>query len=287
MQISIPVSFALNLVAVKIFFLPFVFFCHALNAQSIRNPASSIYTGMGAYSNDFVDVFSFQNNQAALAKLHYASAGVYAERKLLLKELSFYNAVVALLTHSGNFGLDARYSGFADYNEIQLGLAYARSLGKAADVGVQFNYYSVKIAGYGNASAINFEIGAIIHLSDKLNAGVHICNPAGAKLNKGEQEKLASVYSAGMGYNASGNFYVFAEIEKEENQPVNVKSGLQYKFLPQFMARAGISTATSAMYFGLGLTWRSFRLDIITNYHQPLGITPGLLLIFHFNKKEN
>ena len=242
---------------------------------------------MGAYSNHHIDVFSFHANPAALVKLSSSSAGVYSERRFLLKELSLYNLAAAVPTHSGNFGLDARYYGFADYNETQLGIAYARNLGTKADVGIQFNYYTVKIAGYGNAPAINFEIGTILHLTDKLNAGLHVYNPVGGKLGKNGEEKLPFIYSGGFGYEASEKFFFGIEIEKEEDKPVNVNAGLQYKFLTQLQARAGVSTATSSMYSGIGLGWRSVRLDVTASYHPQLGITPGLLIIFNFNKKEN
>jgi hypothetical protein len=66
---------------------------------------------------------------------------------------------------------------------------------------------------------------------------------------------------------------------------VNVNAGMQYKFLSQLLARVGISTATSSAWAGIGLTWKSFRLDVTTSYHSQLGITPGVLLVFNFNKK--
>src|SRR6185369_637206 len=229
----------------------------------------------------------FHSNQAALAQVKNFSAGVYTERRFMLKELALYNASLAMPTHSGNFGLDARYFGFADYNETQLGLAYARSLGSKLDVGVQFNYYSVQIPGYGNATSVNFEAGAIFHLTEKLNAGLHVYNPVGGKFGKDEQEKLSSVYSGGIGYEASDKFFISTEIEKEEDQPVNVNAGIQYKFLPQLLARGGVSTAASSFYLGIGIGWKSIRLDVTTSYHQQLGITPGLMLIFNFNNKEN
>src|SRR5205814_9284199 len=165
-------------------------------------------------------------------------------------------------------------------------LDYARILGNKVDVGVQFNYYSVQIPAYGNASVINFETGAILHLTEKLNAGVHVYNPVGGKFGKDEQEKLSSVYSGGIGYEASDKFFISAEIEKEEDQPVNVNAGMQYKFLPQLLARGGISTSTSSMYLGIGVGWKSIRLDITTSYHQQLGITPGLMVIFNLNQKQ-
>ena len=97
-----------------------------------------------------------------------ASAGVYGERRFLLNELSLYQLAIAVPTKSGNFGIKAGYFGFSDYNESQMGLAYARKLGSKVDIGVQFNYNGIQISGYGNSSAINFEIGTVLHLTDKL-----------------------------------------------------------------------------------------------------------------------
>lgn len=37
--------------------------------------------------------------------------------------------------NSGAFGLQADYFGYSNYNETQIGLGYARSLGKKIDVG--------------------------------------------------------------------------------------------------------------------------------------------------------
>lgn len=249
--------------------------------QTARSPVTAAYVGLGAYSNSHVDVFSFHSNQAALAKIKVMSAGIYGEKRFLLNELSLYNAAITLPTSSGNFGLDGRYYGFSDYNESQVGLAYGRGLGSKVDVGVQFNYYNVRIAGYGNASAINFEIGTILHVTDVLNAGLHVYNPVGGSLGKNHEEKLSSVYSAGFGYDASEKFFMGIEIEKEEDKPINVNAGVQYKFLPQLLSRLGISTATSSLYFGIGFRLKSIRLDVTASCHPQLGITPGLLLIFN------
>jgi len=267
--------------------LLFVFFHLIIDAQTVRRPVAAVYTGLGAYSTDHTDVFSFTNNQASLAQMKNASAGVYGEKRFMLDELSLYQLAIAVPTNSGNFGVKAGYFGFSDYNESQMGLAYARKLGSKIDVGVQFNYNSIQVSGYGNSSAINFEIGTVFHLTDKLNAGVHAYNPVGGKFGKNAEEKLASVYTVGLGYEASEKFFVSAEIEKEENQPVNVNAGMQYKFLPQLLARVGITTNTSNVYAGVGLFLKTFRLDVVASYHPQLGVTPGLLLLYDFKKKKN
>lgn len=269
-------------------YLPFLFILASGNAfsQALRQPIAAKYIGLGAYSKNHVDAFSFTANQAALAQVNSMAAGVYGEKRFLLSSTNLYSAVAVLPTKEGNFGLQLDYFGYKNYNESQIGLAYARSLGSKLDLGIKFNYYGFRIPLYGSSGAINFELGAIAHLSEKLHAGIHIYNPVGGKLSKTDNEKLSAVYKFGIGYEPSEKFLVSTEIIKEEDQPVNVDIGIQYNFMKQFFVRAGTSTETTNSYAGAGISWKSFRLDLTAGYHQQLGFTPGLLLIINFNKKE-
>ncbi len=255
-------------------------------AQTIHSPIQAHYVHAATYSKEFTDIFSFTDNQAALCALKSPSVGVYSEQKFLLKETSFYSLAFALPTSSGSFGFQTNYFGYSDYNESQLGIAYGKSLGRIVDIGVQFNYYNIRIAGYGSESTVNFEMGAMFHLTEKLHLGLHVYNPVGGKFGKNTDEKLASIFTVGAGYEASKQVFISAEIVKEENKTVNVNAGLQYMFAKQFFARAGIETQSSSPYAGVGFLLNTFRMDIAVSYHPQLGFTPGLLLIYQFNKKE-
>ena len=235
---------------------------------------------------EYKQLFSFVNNQAALAQMEHAAAGVYGERRFMLNETSVYTAALAIPSSLGNFGVNIKYMGFKNFNENQIGLAYGRSLGKKVDIGIQFNYYGYKVPAYNSDNTVNFEIGALVHLTDKLNAGLHVYNPIGGKFSKTD-EKLTSAYKFGLGYDASDKFFVSAELVKEEDFPVNMNAGFQYQFAKQFFARAGISSANAVSYAGLGLSWSNLRLDISASYHQQLGISPGLLLIYNFKTTNN
>jgi len=250
--------------------------------QVLSTSTASSYIDLGAYSLRHADAFAFSSNQASLAQLHQAVAAVYAERRFNLGELAHNDGVIGLPTRSGNFGIRVTSIGSSAYNQTVLGLAYARNLGSKIDIGVQFNYDALRIPGYGNASAISFEAGTLLHLSEKLHTGFHVNNPVGGKL--GHNEKLPSVYALGIGYDASENFFFGAEIIKEEGQPINVNAGLEYKFVPQLFASAGISAATASAWFGVGVLMRSFRMDVRSSYHPQLGFSPGLLVVFTFNK---
>lgn len=248
--------------------------------QSLRQPVSAIYLGLGAYSTHQEDVFSFVNNQAALAQTKTAAAGVYGERRFLLAATSMYSAAISLPSSRGNFGMNLAYAGFKNFNEHQLGLAYARSLGPTVDIGLQFNYYGYRIPAYNNASTVTVEMGALLHVTDYLNVGIHVYNPIGGKMVK-TGEQLAAVYKMGLGYDVSELLFVGTELVKQENTPVNLNAGVQYQFEKQFFARMGIATATASTYGGVGICWNNMRLDISGSYHPQLGWSPGLLLIVH------
>jgi hypothetical protein len=257
----------------------------SLKSQTLQTPVSAAYIKAGTYGSIHNDAFSFVGNQAALASNKNFSVGVYGERRFMLADLTSYQLAFALPMLSGNFGLQANYFGSSSYNESRLGLAYARSLGKI-DVGAQFNYHQIKIAGYGNASAINFEAGAILHVNDQFQTGVHIYNPTRVSIGKNGEEKLPVIYSFGMGYDASDKFFIGTEIEKVEDQPINVNAGLQYSFDEKLFARAGVSSATSSFYLGAGFLLNGFRIDVTASLHPSLGITPGMLLVYNSPDKK-
>lgn len=256
----------------------------AAKAQIVRQPLSIRYAGLGAYSKNFVDVFSGTSNTAALARLKSGGFGVYGERKFLLEELNQFSSVIAMPTSQGTFSLQGDYFGYSSFNESQLGFAYARTVARQVDIGVKFNYHTVTIAGYGNASAANFELGTIFHLTDKVHTGVHVYNPLSSKLGKNSNEKLASIYKAGIGYEPSNRVLISTEVVKQEDQPVNVNVGLQYNLQQNIFLRGGVSTLTSNSYVGLGLSLGIFRIDVNAAYHPQLGFTPGILLLFNFKK---
>ena len=252
----------------------------SLRAQTLHTPLSVGYIKTNTYSSVLNDAFSFVGNQAALAEVKNFSVGVYGERRFMLKDLSSYQFAFALPASSGNFGLQANYFGSSSYNQSQLGLAYARSLGKI-DVGAQFNFEQLKVVGYGTASTINFEAGAILHVSDQFQTGVHVYNPTRVSIGKNGEEKLPFVYSFGLGYDASNKFFIGTEIEKIEDQSVNVNAGLQYSFDEKLFARIGMSSATSSFYLGVGFLWNGFRIDVAASLHPSLEMTPGMLLLYN------
>jgi len=265
--------------------LPFYLVPCLVFGQSIRYSPGTLYTGLGAYSHQFTQSFSFLANQAALGSISRTSAGVYAEQKYGLKALSLYMATAAIPVNRGGVGISMQYSGFNDFNESQVGLAYGKNLGRVS-LGIQCNYNMMHIAGYGSDAAVGFEVGSQWQISSTLVTGIHIVNPVGGYFRKHSEEKLAAVYQFGAGYEVSKQLLLSAELTKEESRPVNVQAGFQYVAVPdRLFVRAGITTATTSPYVGMGWKWKNCRADVCVRYHPQLGLSPGMLLVFYGKQK--
>jgi hypothetical protein len=264
------------------------FFCilsSSAKSQSFLSPVSLVYLKTNAYSSQVNDAFSSSTNQAALASVKNLSVGFYAERRFMLADLSSYSFALAVPGSSGSFALTANCFGSSAYNESSLGLAYGRKLGKI-DVGAQFNYCQFRIEGYGSASTVNVEAGIMLHLNDQLQTGFHIYNPTRASIGKNEDERLPIICSFGVGYDVSEKVFIGADIQKVEDQPVDVNAALQYAFESKLFARVGVATATSTFYFGAGFFWNGLRIDVTASLHPTLGITPGMLLLYSSSRKS-
>lgn len=270
----------------KIIFLQILTSCFVSFSfsQTVRSPLSNHYTGAVTYSKSFADAFSFSGNQAALSNLKTAAAGLYCEKRFGLEALSNSHSVIGIPLKNAGIGVNMYYTGSEDFNEAQAGLAYGMLLANNISIGTQINFNQVRITGYGAASTVNFELGALFALSNKVRMGLHVYNPVGGKFGKNGAEKFASIYKAGVGYETSEHFFVSAEIAKEENLPVNVNAAMQYYFNKHFLTRAGVSSAIANYFVGVGILWDAVRLDIISSYHQQLGFSPSLMMVFNFSE---
>ncbi|MFZ4059571.1 MAG: hypothetical protein ACOYKE_15610, partial [Ferruginibacter sp.] len=75
-----------------------------LGAQSTLSTYSVPYLTATAYSQFQNDAFAFTGNTATLVNHTTTVAGIYGERRFLLKELAWYKAAAIFPTPLGNVG---------------------------------------------------------------------------------------------------------------------------------------------------------------------------------------
>ena len=259
---------------------------YSIRAQTLHRSVIAEFAGLNAYSTKHIESSSFVVNPAALAGVKQPGLSIGCVRQYMMPELSRYSAVAAWPSSPGNFGLEFGYSGFANYNESKLGIAYARTLGSSIDAGIQFNYAQVKIAGYGAGSAIYAELGVLLHLTTKLHAGLQASNPIGGYLGKNKLEKIPTVYRTAIGFDVSEKFFVGCELEKTEGDAVSMQASFQYLVVPALSLRMGIRSLNKTAWLAAGILIRKYRLDVLAGYHPELGLTTGLQIISNLGKAK-
>lgn len=227
-------------------------------------------------------------NAASLSRLAQGGFAAYAERRFNLDNLNAYSFAAAIpMKQAGGFGLYGAYLGFAQSNQSQLTFSYGRKVSQGVDIGASFHYHNLQQSGiYGNSTAITGSVGLLLHLSDKITAGVNYFNPVRTSWKNAEGEHLPSRVTFGLGYDASEKVLVAAEIDKEEGQAVNVNAAIQYQMLPSLFLRAGIATQTSNYFGAIGLKLAGFNIEIASSYHPTLGLSPGVLLAATIGKQK-
>jgi hypothetical protein len=212
--------------------------------------------------------------------------GIYGERIFMMPELANYLFAIAVPISAGNTGLCFSRFGSKGYAQSRIGIAYARPIDKKIDIGIQFNYHSIKIEGYGTAAVAGFEIGSMFHFSDRFHFGVHIENPVGGKFGLNREEKLPSIIETGFGYRPSETFFMTAILTKQESVPVNVKIGFDYRMHSKMKFCAGINSEMGSYWFGAVLLMPRFSVSIFSSIHSRLGPTPGMMLNYEMTQKK-
>jgi hypothetical protein len=246
----------------------------ALLAQFNDN-AGGRSTGMaGAYValNDGWSVF---HNQAGLASVQSLDAGVYYENRFGLNTLSDKGLFVAARFGKGVFAGSYHSFGYSEFASSKGGLAYAMGLGEKLDVGIQLNYYTVRLGeNYGRAMAVSAEGGFLYRLNSKLTLAAHISNPNRAKLSDYLDERIPAVFRMGGTYRLSKQVLLTGEVYKDTQFDAAVRTGIEYRVSESIALRGGFASAPRQFTFGFGWKLNEWLFDMAAAYHPVLGFNP-------------
>ena len=256
-----------------------------LSSQVANDVVGANSTSMGGFNSTLSDVWSTNNNQAGLGFMTDIAGGLFYENRFLLKETSYRAGAFVLPVKTGAFGLSVASFGYSAYSETKAGLSYGQRFGDKFSVGVQLNYLNTKLSqDYGSKNSLTAAIGFIAKLNKELTLGVHVYNPTRSKLAEYDTEKIPTIMKLGLDYRFSEKVMIGVETEKDLNYDAVVKAGLEYHISEILYLRGGISTNPTMYSFGFGLKMKNFKMDISSSFHQTLGMTPGISLIYQKKK---
>ena len=248
------------------------------------SPLGARNAGMCRSSVALTGFWSIFNNQAGLALISKPTAGISYESKFSLSELSNKTAAFAYPLNFGVIGVDFNHFGYSQYNEMKVGLTYARAFGKYIRIGLQLDYLQSTLGdGYGSKSNVTFELGVQSDVTDEITLGAYVFNPVRVKLSDYADERIPAIYRFGMAWHFSDNFLATAEAEKNSFYPkIIIRGGLEYDLKQKFVFRTGFSSGDEIFSFGFGLHLKGVRFDIAAIMHQTLGFSPQASLSYSF-----
>lgn len=247
-------------------------------------PTGSRATGMGnAFVSQF-DVFSVYHNQAGLANIERTSIAFFYENRFFVKEFSSRAALLTFHTGSGNFALQYNSFGPPLWREGNASIGYGRHLGKKLSAGLALNYFSTRLPELNRViSTMSFELGAIYQLTDRTFLGAHLANPYAPNLTTlVYDEKIPWHFSIGGHTQFVSQFLLSYEIETVRGYWPMLQIGAQWEAVENLFVRGGFNTGPSRFFAGFGYETSFFTLESAFQYHQYMGYTPSVSLIFSF-----
>ena len=259
---------------------------HHLSAQIGNDFIGARSAAMGGYNVTLSDVWSSNNNQAGLGFMEEMATGIYYENRFLLKETGYKAGAFVLPVKTGAFGISVTSFGYSAYSETKAGLSYGQRFGNKFSLGVQMNYLNTSLTQeYGSKTTITGAIGLIARLNKELSLGVHVYNPNRSKLAEYDNERVPTIMKLGLDYRFSEKVMVAVSTEKDLDVDGVVNAGLEYHITEILYLRGGISTNPTQYAFGFGMQLKDFKVDLSSSFHQTLGITPGISIIY--TRKKN
>ena len=266
------------------FFIFFPFNCSL--GQSFISAIADRYQYIPACF-DFSEAGSLQcrhpGNINKTAKLHF---GIYGENSLIPGGRNYFNTITLVPVPTGNLSVLVDYVSAGDLHEMQGGIGYSRQLWPAVQMGIRFNYYRLRINGYGSASAFPVEWGVVFQLMPRLRTSLCIYNLMGSGLKGEGLYRIPIVARFGAGYTINNSLGIGLEVVKEMGKPVSFQPMLFYQPGEKLFFRGGIAAANRTVFLSCGYMLGQMRLDLSSAFQGILGWTTGLGLQFTTRQKE-
>jgi len=269
-----------------LFCFVFFIFCHIVKSEN--GPLGARASALGKVSVLHKDLWSVENNPAAMGFVKSFGGGISYKSPFLLNEFATKAAVISYPTENGAFGLHLKQFGYALFNENKLGLSYGQQLGKNIALGIQLSYLKTQIneGNYTNKSAVSGSVGIFAKPSDEFTLAAVIINPNRAKYSDYQDERYPTYLKMGVGYHFSDKVILMAEVEKDIDHMAQAKFGVEYKAIDILHFRAGYASNPSISSFGFGLKLNDFKLDFSSSFHNTLGFSPQVSLSFEIDRKK-
>jgi hypothetical protein len=240
------------------------------HAQSVSTMMGARVAGMGFASATVPNEFSVFNNFGTLAKLETISVGFAYEVNGLMPGANRMAASFNLPMSFGVASIGAFRFGDDLYSEQILSTSFGNKFG-IASLGARANCIQYQAETYGTKSAVSFDFGGLVQLTEQISAGAYIINLTQSRIT--DDEYLPVKLVAGVGFKPTSQVLISTEIEKDIDFKPLFRAGIEYAIHKKVFVRTGLNLNPSKGFFGLGFISGHLKIDYALQLAFDLGIT--------------
>ncbi|MBT5874019.1 MAG: hypothetical protein HOH43_11420 [Candidatus Latescibacteria bacterium] len=229
-------------------------------------------TGLGgAFVGLADDANAAWSNAAGLGFLSHSEISTLFSRPFGLRELQNLQLVAVIPSRYGGAGVVFNTYGSKMYRETVMGISAGRRVLSALSLGVGARILSLSIAGYGSTHLFDWQGSVFIQLPAAVKAGLVIEGLNSPRFEVGKNRVPRTVH-AGLS-KKTDRVMLSAQIDISGIAPNSYRVGQEFSISPQLYVRAGISTAPSVFYAGLGVRKEHLHVSYSIASHPTLGFT--------------
>lgn len=266
----------------KLYFLIFLLGINQIaQAQPIFDPIGAKSWGLGGCATSESNVFSCANNMASSTDVKLFQVGIYNQTRFGIKQLNAINSSLIIPNKWLQIGASINHFGYEKFNQQNMSIGIAKKLNNSFSLGITLNYVTLNIAEQENAGALTGSLSAFFKANKNLQFGLLIFNPTQSKYNINSYRNVNTFGRIGIKYLVNKNVYLTADADKTLLQDLVIRSGINYVLYPNFELSLGYANNPNYITFGFSTKLKQFDLLFASSFHQNLGLTPHLGMVFH------
>lgn len=254
-------------------------------AQFEYQTISARGNAMGGCFATLNDYWSNVSNIAGAANINHIGIGLAFRQNYIINNQSYKSLAITLPT--GEIGTTITtytHYGNTTYNEQKLAIGYAMHISNYITLGITIDYLhsDVNNTHYQSLNAFTFDAGLQIYPTNKLIIGANIFNPINIAIQTNIAYHIPCLINIGISYQLFKNFLCSIEFNKNIYHPATLNIGLEYNINQFLQARIGFSTYTQIIGFGIGWKNKHYAIDLSSQIHPSLGISPQISAYYLF-----
>lgn len=218
---------------------------------------------------------------AAMKDLNLAM-GVFGERRFMT-DLANYDMVFRFGIGKQPLQLQILREGNSSFSNFTGAVAVSKKIDQNISLALRMGYYLDIAKGYSIRGSPLAGLGAMFRLNNRLTWAVQADGISSFFSGTGGRYFR---FRTGMGYQLSELAQVNIELIREKELPMQAFAGLRYQFSGHLTASFGYAFQLASFLFGISFDHGGIEVQVQSGFHNALGPSAGLSLIYGLNREK-